>query len=154
MSTGEAPSDLRILARSRAPAGALTPGRRRPAAAPFGLDLSSLSRLTAARFWFLHFPGQEGPISVRTTTFSLSTRTNTPFVTFRDALIDIESRALPWSPTRAGDTAGRRRLSPETDRSNYWNKDRVWKSLGLLTVVGLTPADWDIEGIDENVART
>jgi radical SAM superfamily enzyme YgiQ (UPF0313 family) len=39
-----------------------------------------------------------------------------------------------------------------TNRSNYWNKYRVWKPLGLLTVAGLTPPGWDIRVIDENVA--
>jgi len=39
-----------------------------------------------------------------------------------------------------------------TNRSNYWNRYRVWKPLGLLTVAGLTPPGWDISVIDENVA--
>jgi radical SAM superfamily enzyme YgiQ (UPF0313 family) len=32
-----------------------------------------------------------------------------------------------------------------------WNRYRVWKPLGLLTVAGLTPPDWDITVLDENL---
>lgn len=32
-----------------------------------------------------------------------------------------------------------------------WNRYRVWKPLGLLTVAGLTPRDWDITVFDENL---
>jgi radical SAM superfamily enzyme YgiQ (UPF0313 family) len=32
-----------------------------------------------------------------------------------------------------------------------WNQYRVWKPLGLLVVAALTPRDWDITVIDENV---
>lgn len=38
-----------------------------------------------------------------------------------------------------------------TDRSNRWNKYRVWKPLGLLVLAGLTPPEWDITVVDENV---
>jgi radical SAM superfamily enzyme YgiQ (UPF0313 family) len=38
-----------------------------------------------------------------------------------------------------------------TNKKNYWNKYRVWKPLGLLVLAGLTPRDWDITVIDENV---
>ena len=38
-----------------------------------------------------------------------------------------------------------------TDRNNYWNKYRVWKPLGLLVLAGLTPPEWDISVVDENV---
>jgi radical SAM superfamily enzyme YgiQ (UPF0313 family) len=38
-----------------------------------------------------------------------------------------------------------------TNRKNYWNRYRVWKPLGLLVLAGLTPADWDITVVDENV---
>jgi len=36
-------------------------------------------------------------------------------------------------------------------KENRWNRYRVWKPLGLLTVAGLTPAEWDITIIDENL---
>lgn len=39
-----------------------------------------------------------------------------------------------------------------SNKSNYWNRYRVWKPLGLLTVAGLTPPGWDVSVIDENVA--
>ncbi len=32
-----------------------------------------------------------------------------------------------------------------------WNKYRVWKPLGLLILAGMTPADWEIQVIDENL---
>ena len=38
-----------------------------------------------------------------------------------------------------------------TNKNNYWNKFRVWKPLGLLVLAGLTPPEWDITVIDENV---
>jgi radical SAM superfamily enzyme YgiQ (UPF0313 family) len=38
-----------------------------------------------------------------------------------------------------------------TDRSNRWNKYRVWKPLGLLVLAGITPPGWRITVIDENV---
>ncbi len=34
---------------------------------------------------------------------------------------------------------------------NYWNRYRVWKPLGLLVLAGLTPSNWDITVVDENV---
>jgi radical SAM superfamily enzyme YgiQ (UPF0313 family) len=37
------------------------------------------------------------------------------------------------------------------DKANRWNKYRVWKPLGLLVLAGLTPEDWDITVVDENV---
>lgn len=37
------------------------------------------------------------------------------------------------------------------DRRNRWNKYRVWKPLGLLVLAGLTPRDWDITIVDENL---
>jgi radical SAM superfamily enzyme YgiQ (UPF0313 family) len=36
-------------------------------------------------------------------------------------------------------------------RENRWNKYRVWKPLGLLVLAALTPKDWDITVIDENL---
>lgn len=38
-----------------------------------------------------------------------------------------------------------------TNKNNYWNKYRVWKPLGLLVVAGLTPPEWDITVVDENM---
>lgn len=32
-----------------------------------------------------------------------------------------------------------------------WNRYRVWKPLGLLTVAALTPPEWDISVFDENL---
>ena len=42
-------------------------------------------------------------------------------------------------------------LASLTNKSNYWNRYRVWKPLGLLVLAGLTPPDWDISVVDENV---
>jgi radical SAM superfamily enzyme YgiQ (UPF0313 family) len=39
-----------------------------------------------------------------------------------------------------------------TNKKNYWNKYRVWKPLGLLVLAGLTPPEWDITVVDENVS--
>lgn len=36
-------------------------------------------------------------------------------------------------------------------RNTYFNKWRVWKPLGLLVIAGLTPSDWDITIVDENM---
>ncbi|HEX6942558.1 MAG TPA: cobalamin-dependent protein, partial [Gemmatimonadaceae bacterium] len=38
-----------------------------------------------------------------------------------------------------------------TNRRNFWNRYRVWKPLGLLVLAGLTPAEWEITVVDENV---
>jgi hypothetical protein len=38
----------------------------------------------------------------------------------------------------------------------HWNRlntYRVWKPLGLLVLAGLTPADWEVTLIDENLSR-
>jgi len=32
-----------------------------------------------------------------------------------------------------------------------WNRYRIWKPLGLLVLAGLTPAEWDITVLDENL---
>ena len=37
------------------------------------------------------------------------------------------------------------------DKKSRWNKYRVWKPLGLLVIAGLTPDDWEVSVIDENV---
>ena len=36
-------------------------------------------------------------------------------------------------------------------KGSRWNRYRIWKPLGLLTVAGLTPSEWDITIIDENL---
>lgn len=37
-------------------------------------------------------------------------------------------------------------------KKSFWNKYRVWKPLNLLIIAGLTPSDWDITIIDENIS--
>lgn len=36
-------------------------------------------------------------------------------------------------------------------KENRWNRYRVWKPLGLLVLAGLTPDDWEITVVDENL---
>lgn len=36
-------------------------------------------------------------------------------------------------------------------RENRWNRYRVWKPLGLMVLAGLTPPEWEISIIDENL---
>jgi radical SAM superfamily enzyme YgiQ (UPF0313 family) len=36
-------------------------------------------------------------------------------------------------------------------RESRWNRYRVWKPLGLMTLAGITPPDWDVSIIDENL---
>ena len=36
-------------------------------------------------------------------------------------------------------------------KHNQWNKYRVWQPLGLMILAGLTPREWDIKIIDENI---
>ena len=36
-------------------------------------------------------------------------------------------------------------------RESRWNRFRVWKPLSLMALAGLTPPDWDVTIIDENV---
>lgn len=36
-------------------------------------------------------------------------------------------------------------------KASRWNRYRVWKPLGLLVLAALTPKDWDITVIDENL---
>jgi radical SAM superfamily enzyme YgiQ (UPF0313 family) len=41
-----------------------------------------------------------------------------------------------------------------TNKTNRWNKYRVWKPLGLLVLAGLTPPEWHVTVVDENVGAT
>ncbi len=34
-----------------------------------------------------------------------------------------------------------------------WNRYRVWKPLSLMVLAGLTPPDWEILIVDENLGR-
>jgi radical SAM superfamily enzyme YgiQ (UPF0313 family) len=36
-------------------------------------------------------------------------------------------------------------------KESRWNRFRVWKPLGLLVLAGLTPPEWEITVIDENL---
>jgi radical SAM superfamily enzyme YgiQ (UPF0313 family) len=36
-------------------------------------------------------------------------------------------------------------------KESCWNRYRVWKPLGLMVVAGLTPPDWEISIVDENL---
>ena len=36
-------------------------------------------------------------------------------------------------------------------KENHWNSYRVWKPLSLLILAGLTPPEWDITVVDENL---
>ena len=36
-------------------------------------------------------------------------------------------------------------------RESRWNRYRVWKPLGLMVLAGLTPPDWEISIVDENL---
>ncbi|HAU36664.1 MAG TPA: B12-binding domain-containing radical SAM protein [Phycisphaerales bacterium] len=37
-------------------------------------------------------------------------------------------------------------------KASRWNRYRVWKPLGLLVLAGLTPPDWDVTILDENLS--
>lgn len=37
------------------------------------------------------------------------------------------------------------------DKASRWNRYRVWKPLGLLVLAGLTPRNWDVTIVDENL---
>jgi len=37
------------------------------------------------------------------------------------------------------------------NKESRWNRYRVWKPLGLMVLAGLTPPEWDISIIDENL---
>lgn len=36
-------------------------------------------------------------------------------------------------------------------KESRWNRHRVWQPLGLMTLAGLTPRDWDVDIVDENL---
>jgi radical SAM superfamily enzyme YgiQ (UPF0313 family) len=36
-------------------------------------------------------------------------------------------------------------------KESRWNRYRVWKPLSLMTIAGLTPPEWDVEIVDENL---
>ncbi len=38
-------------------------------------------------------------------------------------------------------------------KESRWNRFRIWKPLGLLVLAGLTPPEWEITVIDENLRR-
>ena len=42
-------------------------------------------------------------------------------------------------------------VSSVNARESRWNKYRVWKPLGLLVLAGITPPEWDITIVDENL---
>ncbi len=41
-------------------------------------------------------------------------------------------------------------VSMSFNRGSYWNRFRLWKPLGLMTIAGLTPSDWEVTILDEN----
>jgi len=43
-------------------------------------------------------------------------------------------------------------LSMVMVKESIWNRYRVWKPLGLMVVAGLTPPEWEITIVDENIA--
>ncbi len=43
-------------------------------------------------------------------------------------------------------------VSISLNRGSYWNRYRLWKPLGLLVLAGLTPSEWDMSILDENLA--
>ena len=44
-------------------------------------------------------------------------------------------------------------MSLGKSKLNRWNRYTVWKPLGLLVIAGLTPEEWEIIVIDENVSQ-
>ncbi len=38
-------------------------------------------------------------------------------------------------------------------RESRWNRYRVWKPLSLMVLAGLTPAEWEVSIIDENLGE-
>ena len=43
-------------------------------------------------------------------------------------------------------------VSLNQTKKSLWNKYRIWKPLSLLVLAGLTPHDWEIKIIDENIS--
>jgi radical SAM superfamily enzyme YgiQ (UPF0313 family) len=37
-------------------------------------------------------------------------------------------------------------------KKSYWNQYRIWKPLSLLVLAGLTPPEWDVTVVDENLS--
>jgi radical SAM superfamily enzyme YgiQ (UPF0313 family) len=42
-------------------------------------------------------------------------------------------------------------VSLANTKASRWNRYRVWKPLGLLTIAGLTPSEWQVSIVDENI---
>ncbi len=38
-------------------------------------------------------------------------------------------------------------------KESRWNRYRVWKPLSLMVLAGMTPPDWDVDIVDENLGR-
>jgi len=86
-----------------------------------------------------------------------------------DLSLDTGWRTYYWPPTEGG--GGEHVSSHEYERAmrlhlinpsnplvsmvrvkeNRWNRYRVWKPLGLMTLAGLTPPEWEISIVDENI---
>ncbi len=43
-------------------------------------------------------------------------------------------------------------VSSVNARASRWNRYRIWKPLGLMVLAGLTPPEWDVSIVDENLA--
>ena len=44
-------------------------------------------------------------------------------------------------------------VSCVTAKENRWNKYRIWKPLGLLVLARVTPPEWEVTILDENLRR-
>jgi radical SAM superfamily enzyme YgiQ (UPF0313 family) len=42
-------------------------------------------------------------------------------------------------------------VSSVNARASRWNRYRIWKPLGLMVLAGLTPPEWDVSIVDENL---
>ena len=42
-------------------------------------------------------------------------------------------------------------VSSVNARASRWNRYRIWKPLGLMVLAGLTPPEWDVSIVDENM---
>ena len=38
-------------------------------------------------------------------------------------------------------------------KDGRWNRYRVWKPLSLLVLAGITPPEWDVSIVDENLGQ-